>query len=268
MHKNKLSVVIITKNEEKIIGRCLDSIKWADEIIVVDSGSTDNTIAICKKYNAKVFYKKWEGYSKQKNFAISKARGQWILSLDADEIVSDELKEEIKKVIEENNDKYDGYEIRFNNFFYDKFLRYGGLYPDYHLRLFRKNKGKFNETEIHEGIILKGKKSRLKGEILHFTCATIFNHIENMNKYTELEAIQNKKNFKIPTGYTIFIKPIYNFFKNYFLKFGFLDGFHGFAFHINSSFYLFVKEIKTIEKMKIWDINFLKTLLKRAKSRK
>jgi len=266
--KNKLSVVIITKNEEKIISRCLDAVKWANEIIVVDSGSTDDTVSICKKYGAKVFYKKWQGYSEQKNFAISKAKGNWILSIDADEIVSDELKDEIKSILLNNEVEYDGYEIRFKNYFYGRFLRFGGLYPDYHLRLFKKGKGSFNKTKIHEGVWLTGKTKKLKGEILHFTSKTIFDHIENINKYTELEAIQNVSVSKIPTGYSIFIKPFYNFIKNYFFKFGFLDGFQGLVFHIVSSMYLFIQEIKTAQRLNMLDFNFLGSLFKRAKSKR
>lgn len=265
MKKQKLSVVIITKNEEKIISRCLESVSWADEIIVVDSGSSDNTVEICRKYNAKVFYKKWAGYSKQKNFAISKAKGDWILSIDADEIVSDKLREEIKNILNADDVLYNGYEIRFKNYYYGKFLRFGGLYPDYHLRLFRKGKGKFNKNKIHEGVQLKGESKKLKGEILHFTSRLISDHIENINKYTEFEAIQNKENLKIPTGYTIFIRPLYNFIKKYFFKFGFLDGLHGFIFHVFSSMYLFIQEIKTIEKLNMLNSNFIGSLFKKNK---
>lgn len=268
MKKNKISAVIITKDEEKIIGRCLDSLQWVDEIIVVDSGSTDNTVNICKRFNAKVFYKKWQGYSKQKNFAITMAKGEWILSIDADEIITSELRNEIQKIMKNNKYEYDGFEVKFKNYFYGKFIRFGGLHPDYHLRLFRKCLGKFNTTEIHEGIWLKGKKTKLKGAILHFTSRTISDHIENINKYTELEVIQNIKVSRKPTGYSIFLRPFYNFVKNYFFKFGFLDGFQGLVFHIISSMYLFIQEIKTAEKTKMLDANFIKSLFKRAKSMK
>ncbi len=227
-----------------------------------------NTVNICKKYNAKVFYKKWQGYSKQKNYAISKAKGSWILSIDADEVVSDELREEIKNLLENNINEYDGYEMKFKNYFYGRFLRFGGMSPDYHLRLFRRGRGKFNKTQIHEGVWLKGKKARLNGSIFHFTSSTIFDHIENVNKYTELEAIQNIEISKIPTGYSVFIKPVYNFIKNYFFKFGFLDGFQGLVFHTISSMYIFIKEIKTVEKMKILGTNFIVSIFKRVKSTK
>lgn len=268
MKKIKLSVVIISKNEEKIIGRCLDSVRWADELVVVDSGSIDNTINICKRYNARIYYKKWQGYSKQKNFAISKAKGNWILSVDADEVVSDELRDEIKKALENDKGEHDAYEIKFKNYFYGKFLRFGGMYPDYHLRLFRKGKGRFNSKQIHEGIWSKGKKARLAGDILHFTCETISNHVENINKYTEIEALQNINVLRSPTGYSIYLKPVYNFIKNYFFKLGFLDGFHGLVFHVISSIYLFTQEIKTAEKMNILGENFISSLFKRTKSTK
>jgi len=268
MKKNKLSVVIIARNEEKIIAWCLDAVSWAHEVIVVDSGSYDNTVKICRKYNAKVFYKKWQGYSAQKNFALSKAKGNWILSIDADEIVSGELRDEIKKVLENDTGEYDGYEMKFKNYFYGRFLRFGGMYPDYHLRLFRKGKGNFNKTEIHEGVWLKGKKARLNGAIIHFTSRKISDHIENINKYTELEAKQNIMVSKIPTGYSIFLKPFYNFIKNYFFKFGFLDGFHGLVFHVVSSMYVFIKEIKTAEKMGMLDSNFIGSIFRRSKSGK
>ncbi|MBP7792045.1 MAG: glycosyltransferase family 2 protein [Candidatus Goldbacteria bacterium] len=265
MKRKNISAVIITNNEEKIIARCLDSLSWVDEIVVVDSGSTDNTVAISKRHNARVFYKKWQGYSLQKNFALSKAKGKWILAIDADELITDELRDEIKQTINTDNGEYDGYEAKRKNYYYGRFIRFGGLYPDYHVLLFRKGRGKFSRKEVHEGVALKGKKTKLNGATLHFTNDAIAEHVEKVNKYTELEAIQNVKNSKTPTGYSIFMKPFYNFIKNYFLKFGFLDGFHGLVFHVISSMYLFIQEIKTAEKMNLLGLNFTGSLFKRAK---
>jgi len=280
-----ISAVIITKNEEKIIGLCLSRLSFAKEVIVIDSGSEDNTVKTAKKYGAKVFYKKWQGYAKQKNFGISKAKGEWILSVDADEIVTKELGAEIVQAVKQSHlrqgfhlrqdssgqaggqakDQMRGYYIPVKNNYYGKFLKFGGQYPDYHLRLFRKGKGKFTETEVHEGIEVKGAKAKLKNPIMHYTCATVEEHIERINYYTDLEAEKAIKNRYAPTGYSVIIRPGVIFFKNYFLKLGFLDGMEGLIHHVISARYLFIKEAKIMEKKGINKFRLLQTLFKKLR---
>ncbi len=136
----KITVAIITKNEERNIRDCLESVKWADEIVVVDNGSTDHTLSICKEYGARIFQEEWKGYSGQKNSAIEKAGNEWVLNLDADERVSPELRQEMQKCLEENQG-VDGYWIPRKNFFLGRWIRYCGWYPDLNLRLFRRRAG-------------------------------------------------------------------------------------------------------------------------------
>jgi glycosyltransferase involved in cell wall biosynthesis len=154
--RKTLSVAIIAGNEEKKIGDCLESVKWADEIIVVDSGSTDRTVEIAKRYTDKVFIRKWEGYAPQKQFAIDQATCDWILSLDADERVSPELKDEILKILESETE-FDGFYIPRRNFFLGKWIKSCGWYPNYQLRLFKKGKAKVTQRKVHENLSLMVK---------------------------------------------------------------------------------------------------------------
>jgi glycosyltransferase involved in cell wall biosynthesis len=260
-----VSVVLITKNEEKIIARCLESIRWADEIIVVDSGSADDTVPIAKRFGAKVILKKWEGYAKQKNFGMSKAKSRWILSLDADEIITAELNEEILSAVHGKNGDYDGFYIPRRTYFYGRLLKHGNIYPDYQLRLFRKGAGKYEETEIHERLVLKGEAGRMKNPMLHYSKDSIKAHVEVMNSYTTLEVKRAIKIGYMPTGYSVLIKPMLYFMKHYIFRAGFLDGFAGLVYYTINSMYIFTREIKIMEAVGVGKFNLMKTLLKRAR---
>ncbi len=263
-NKIKISVCIITKNEEKILPCCLYFLSWVDEIIVVDGGSSDKTVEIAKNYGAKVFYKKWEGYANQKNFAISKAKGEWILSIDADEIVKDELKKEILSVIIQDNE-IKGYFIKRKNYYYGKFINFGACKNDYQLKLFKRGYGKYEAAPVHETIKINGKSGYLKNFLLHYTAESIHKHIETVNKYTELEVEDLKNKNYVPTGYSILLKWFFMFIKNYFFKTGFLDGLKGLVYNVISACYIFIKEIKYSEKYGLNKVKFLKTIFKRAK---
>jgi glycosyltransferase involved in cell wall biosynthesis len=242
----KLSVIIITFNEEKNIRDCLESVKWADEIIVVDSFSSDNTIQICKEYTNNIFQRKWEGFAKQKNFALNLVKNKWVLWIDADERVSKELKEEIEKVIE--NNKFDGFCIPRKNFFLGRWIKYGGWYPDYTLRLFKKEKAYFEEREVHEKVILNGKISYLKSPILHYSYKNISDIILRIDKYSSLSSSQLLKNNKKATLWTIFSHSFFRFFLKYILRGGFRDGVPGFIIAVTSSFETFAKYAKLWER--------------------
>lgn len=258
-----LSVVLITKNEEKIIARCLESAGWADEIIVIDSGSTDNTASIAKRFGAKVIFKKWEGYAKQKNFGISKAKNQWILSLDADEIITAELKEEIIKTV--HGGGFAGFYIPRRTYFYGCLLKHGNIYPDRQLRLFIKGAGKYEETDIHERFILDGEAGHLKNPMLHYSKDSIKAHVAAMNSYTSLEVKRAVKIGYKPTGYSVLIKPVLYFMKRYIFRAGFLDGFAGLVYYSINAIYIFTREIKIMEESGISKFNLLGTLFKRAR---
>ncbi|OGF51806.1 MAG: hypothetical protein A2044_08605 [Candidatus Firestonebacteria bacterium GWA2_43_8] len=241
-----ISAVIITKNEESNIADCLQTLDFVDEIIIIDSESTDKTVQIARKYTKKIFSKRWEGYASQKNYGISKAKNEWVLSIDADERVSEELKQELVSL------KYEmeGYLLPIKNFFLGRWLRYGGQYPDYHLRLFKKNKGRFayGIKEVHETVnIEKGKVAKLKNPMLHYSYNSVSAYFHKFNSYTYLEAPGRFKRNKKPSWYGLFIRPWMRFFKFYLLKLGCLDGVRGLLFYSFSGFYVFASELKLFE---------------------
>jgi len=244
----RLSVVIITYNEEKNIERCLDSVKdIADDIIVVDSFSTDKTQQICLSKGVCFIKHKFEGYIEQKNFANAQAKYQHILSLDADEAISNELRKSILSV--KNNWLYDGYTMnRFTNYC-GKWIKHCGWYPDKKLRLFDKTKGKWTGLKIHEKVELMPKSaiSFLKGDILHYSYYTIASHIAQANKFSDISAkILFSKNKKTSI-FKIIFSPVIKFLCDYFLKLGFLDGFYGFVICKISAHANFLKYCKLIQ---------------------
>ena len=224
-----LSVVVITYNESKNIKRCLDSVKGiADEIIVVDSGSTDNTVAIAKSCGAKVIHQEWLGFGEQKNFANSLVQNSWILSLDADEALSSELKEEITLVLK--NPYYKVYKINRRNRYCEKWLRYGSWYPDTKLRLFNKNIAQWNTNRVHEILMVDKNISigKLKSDMLHYPFNSIQEHKKRADKYALLGAEQIFFSGKKPNIIKLLFSGSFRFFRDYFLKLGFLDGYFGF----------------------------------------
>jgi len=239
----KVSAVVITHNEEKNIRRCLESLSWADEIVVVDSFSQDRTKEIASSFTDKIFDIEWQGFGKQKELARQKASYDWVLSIDADEAVSEKLREEIKSVINKN-DSSDGYYIpRFSNFL-GRWIEHGGWYPDYVLRLFKKDKARFDESLVHEKLILEGKTGFLMNEILHYTDPDISHYLSKMDKYTTLSAQKLLAEGKSTTVFDLLFRPAAIFFKMYLLKSGFLDGWQGFLLASFSSFHVFVKYAK------------------------
>jgi len=231
---SKLSVAIITKDSEKTIKECIDSAKFADEIVVVDSGSSDKTVEICEKNGCKVIKKEWMGFAKQKQFAVDNCKNEWVFVLDSDEIITKELQEEIKKTL--LKPECYGYFIARLNYFFGKAIRHCGLYPDRTLRLFDKTKGRFSSDSVHEKVVVEGKTGTLKNHMLHYAYDSIEEFIEKQNRYSSL----NKK----PNRLKALLNPPWTFFKIYFLKAGFLEGWHGFIIARLYSEYTFWKYIK------------------------
>jgi glycosyltransferase involved in cell wall biosynthesis len=222
---DKISAVIITYNEELQIDECLASLEGiADEIIIVDSFSTDATEEICRRYNVKFVKHKFEGYRDQKNFALGLASYRKILSLDADEALSDKLRESILAV--KDNWKYDGYRINRRNIYCGKWIKHSEWYPDRQLRLFYSDKGQFGKLNIHEKFIMsKGAKvGRLEGDIIHSVCTSPRDHINKMTMYSDLGAEEYHKAGKKIWIITPHIHYIWGFFRKYILNRGFLDG--------------------------------------------
>ena len=245
----KLSVTIITFNEEKNIKDCLDSVKWADEIVVIDSFSTDRTVEICREYTDRVYQNKWQGFVDQKKFALTKASHNWVLSIDADERISDELREEIKEVLSDNL-KHDGYYMPRKTFYINRWILHCGWYPDHKIRLFKKDKGRWEGTRgtaIHESVKVNGRVGYLKGDILHYSFPTISSHLKTINSFTSISSSENFKKGERTGILSILLRPPFNFFKMYILKLGFLDGLPGFIVSVLSSYHVLIKYAKMWE---------------------
>jgi glycosyltransferase involved in cell wall biosynthesis len=240
---NKLSATIITYNEEKNIERCLKSLHWVDEIVVIDSYSKDNTVEICKKYNCNVLQTKWLGFGKTKQLAVDNAVNEWVLSIDADEEVTPELQKKIKEIL--FDPKSNGYYIKRKSFYLGHEIKYCGWNNDYPVRLFDKNFGNFNDKEVHESVKINSEKLKIHEPLLHFTYPTVTSHIEKVNRYSSLaagELINKRKHYSI---FSAIIFGFVKFINMYLLKLGFLDGKIGLILCYNSAFGVYLKYIKT-----------------------
>ena len=245
MEMEKLSVTIITKNEEKNIGRCLESLKWADEVVVVDTHSGDRTVEICRQYTDKVFDENWHGYGKQKNICASHAKNRWVLNVDADEVVTPETAEEIQRVLKEGP-KYPVYHLPRKNYFGDQWVRFGGWYPDRILRLYDKEKVAFSEVQVHERLEPDDNAGGLENALIHYSYRDEEDYIQRQDRYSTLYA-QEKSATGFKANWThMYLRPPFAFFKNYVLKQGFRDGSLGFFLAKNSAIYTHQKYAKTI----------------------
>lgn len=241
----KISVVIITYNEERNIGRCLDSVRdIADDIVVVDSYSTDGTEKICREYGVRFIQHAFEGHIEQKNWAINQAKYPHILSLDADELLSEELRRSILEVKE--NWKYDGYYFNRLTNYCGKWIRHTSWYPARKLRLWDSRKGRWGGLNPHDRFILfKGaSKKYLPGDLLHYSYFSINEHIEQINKFSSIVSRAYYKAGKRATILNIIFSPIWRMFRDYFIKLGFLDGYYGLVISVNSAHETFLKYIK------------------------
>lgn len=243
-----VSAVIICFNEEKDIRRCLESVKWADEIVLVDSGSADDTLKICKEYDCRVFNHKWEGYSRQKNFAIAQAACDWILSIDADEEVTPKLAKEIRSVVDSDNPA-DAYSMPRSNLFLGKWMRHGGWYPDRQLRLFRRGKGAFKIVPLHEHVEMSepAQIDLLRNPLLHYTYPTVRDFLARMDSYTSIEA-ETRKPPKRPMLALMTAFPL-KFAETYIYKGGWMDGIHGLIASVLMATRVFVRQVK------LWEAN-------------
>ena len=232
---NNISVVIIAKNEERYIEEAIISSKFANEILVLDSGSTDRTCLIAKSLGARLVHQDWLGFGKQKNKAIELASNDWVFVLDSDERITEKLKYEILEVLE--NPVYDGYLVARLNYFFGKYIKTCGLYPDYSIRLFNRKKGQFNNVAVHESVQLNGRKSKLENHMLHLAYETENEFILKQKKYAALSS--KKQNLM-----KAILSPVWIFFKLYFMKYGFLDGKHGFKIALIYSKYTYWKYIR------------------------
>jgi len=228
----KISACIITFNEEKNIERAINSVKWADEIIVVDSESTDRTREIAESLGAKVLIQKWLGFGKQKQFAVEKAQNDWIFSLDADEEVSEALRREILELKNSGRFLADGYKIKRLSIYMNRKIKHGDWYPDWQLRLFNRKKGRWKDVPIHESVQMNpdARIGKLKNDIFHYSVEDFIQHNRMIGeRYAPLAALAMFQNGKQSSVKKIVVSPLFAFFRSYFLKLGFLDGFAGFC---------------------------------------
>lgn len=232
---SKLSIVMITKNSASVIRKSLQSVTFADEILIVDSGSTDETVAIAKEFGATVHQKEWLGFGQQKQLAVDLSTHQWVFSLDSDEVFTPELEREVKALLQ--HPKHSAYRVARLNYFFGKPIKRMGLYPDYTVRLFNKEVGYFSLDEVHEKVKVSDKNvGTLQEHFLHYAYEDIETFIAKQNRYSSLNAKENKMK--------ALINPFWTFFKLYFLKLGFLEGFRGFVIARLYAQYTFWKYIK------------------------
>jgi glycosyltransferase involved in cell wall biosynthesis len=242
-HRPSISVILIVFNEEDNLTACLESVRWADEIIVVDGFSTDKTAELANRFGAKVFQKTFSGYGEQKQYALTRASCDWVLSIDADERVTPGLCDEIREILSASPSA-DGFMIPFQNIFFGKWLKRAGLYPDLHVRLFRRSSGSFTSSAIHEGIEIKGEIGHLQNPATHYSYPNIASYIRKMNRYSTLLA-SNGKSFRLRH---MMFSPVSKFLRLYIGRRGFLDGMAGLVYCLLAAFYNFVKDAKVWEK--------------------
>ena len=256
MPRATLSVAIITYNEEGNLGRTLESVRFADEIVVVDSGSTDRTVEIAESFGAKVSVEEWKGFARQKNSAIDKCVGTWVLSLDADEELTGELQTEIRAMLAADasvTPQVDGYRLRLRHVFLGRWMRFGGYYPDFKLRLFRRvtetGPSHFTDRPVHESVQVPGRVETMEKDFLHHGYPDLEIYLEHMNRYSTLGAKIVAAKGKISQswvafGWNVALVPTLTFAWNYFFRLGFLDGREGLLLHIYHSGYISWKYAK------------------------
>jgi len=245
---NKLSVTLITKDEEQNIKRCLDSVKWADEIVLVDCGSKDKTLSIAHTYpNCNTHYIPWQGFGLQKQAAVDLTKNDWILSIDADEELSLELQNTIRETLHDPDAP--GYRIRRNSFYLGRMIKHCGWNHDFPLRLFNKNHGRFNNRPVHEYVELNGDVSKIFDPLFHYTYPAVKDHIRKISFYSGLGARELFEKNKRSHPVAAFLRGMFKFIKMYFLQMGFLDGKEGLILACLSGFGVSLKYLK------LWEMN-------------
>jgi len=242
----RTSVVVITLDEEAHIRRCLESVAWADEIIVVDAESRDKTVQIAREFTDRVTSRPWPGFAAQKNFALEQGTADWLLSLDADEEVSPELRDEIATIVADAG-ACEGYAVRRRNMFLGQWIRRGGLYPDWQVRLFRRGRGRFVDRAVHESVRVDGRVGRLRGHLVHWSYEDVTDFIERANRYSSLAAeewIAEGRRVRTPE---LVLRPLARFFSMYLVRRGFLDGRRGLLLATLYAYYVFMRSAKVWE---------------------
>ena len=239
----RITATIITLNEERNIARAIESLRCCDEILIVDSGSVDRTIELSEKLGARVIDANWRGYAGQKNWAAEQATHDWVLSLDADEALSEALEAEIWS-LKKSGPRYDGYTMPRLARYLGRWILHGGWYPDRKVRLYDRRKAKWVGDFVHESVQVQGRVGHLDANLLHFTCESLSEHIKTMERYTTLAAQELAgRRIQVPLSRMLFA-PAWTFTKSYVLQRGFLDGAEGLSIAYMAAFYTFLKYSK------------------------
>ncbi|NLB59547.1 MAG: glycosyltransferase family 2 protein [Lentisphaerae bacterium] len=252
--RDKISACLTVGNEEKNIRRCLDSIAWVDEIVVIDSFSVDRTPEICRQYTERVYQHEWLGYVGQKELIKTMASHDWILFIDADEEVSPELREETLAEFESGrNRQYDGYEFPRKVFFLGKWITRGEWWPDLKMRLYRKDKGVCTGREPHDHVLVKGPIKRLRNSLNHYTYDDIADQIATQYRFSSISSATLQQGYTRHIGCDMVFRPLFRFFKGYILKRGFLDGYRGLIISTLIAIGVFFKYAK------LWELKYIKS---------
>jgi len=244
----KITGIVITKNEEKNITSCFESINFLDEIMIVDSGSTDNTIELAKKFTGKIYTPQIENVTQKRKYSLEKSSNDWIIFIDADERISPELKNEIVYLQNASGENsLSGYYINRKNYYFGKWVRHCGIYPDYHIRLFNRKNSEITDRIVHEGIIVNGRTAWLNGHILHYTVDDMSHMIRKIDYYSTMQSIEYFGKKKKVSKTMLVGKAISAFLRVYISRGGFKDGFRGFLVSLSDSLVNFLTNLKLLK---------------------
>ena len=243
----KISAFVITKNESAKIGDCLKSLNWVDEIVVVDDFSVDATTDICKEYSVSFHQHTFSSFRNQKHHAMSLAANDWVLELDADERVSDEMKSAIQTLRTEDFDKYDCFEFKRKTRFWGKWIKHSSFYPDYKARMYCRTRGAWNDANVHERFVPHGLTKKLEGDILHEQDIDLHTYLQRVARYANVSAADYFARGRRAKWHHISIRPAFTFFQRYFIRLGFLDGVQGFVISVMGALSTFLKYMRLYE---------------------
>jgi glycosyltransferase involved in cell wall biosynthesis len=245
----KISVYVLTFNSERTIERCLHSLQWVDELVIVDSYSTDGTLNICRRFTDRVYQRKWTNHQDQYQYAADLTTNRWVMFVDADEEIPPQLAREIEEELKANAGQWDGYIVHRRTYYLGRWIKYGGWYPDYEIRLYDRNKGRW-EGGLHAKIKVKGRVKTLQNRYYHYTYRDISDQILTIDRYSQIAAGDMFREGKRSSLVHMVMNPLFRFLKEYILKRGFLDGIPGLVIIVSTMFYVFIKHAKLWERQK------------------
>lgn len=251
MSRARLSVAVVTLNEEERLRACLESVAWADEIVVVDAESQDKTVQIAREFTDHVVVRPWPGFAEQKNHALGRASGDWLLALDADETVSPALRAEIEAILAGRGPAADAFAVPRRNVYWGRWVRRGGLYPDWQVRLVRRGRGRFVALAVHESVVVEGTVGRLAGHLEHRSYRDVSDFVSRADRYSTLAAEDWVRSGRpVRPLHDLALRPLGRFVSMYMLKAGFLDGWRGFLLAALYAYYVLMRSAKAWEKVR------------------